>query len=305
MEKVLITGVSGGQGRLLARRLAAKYAVFGADRLPWPMHPPELIIHKVDLRKKKFENLLRTTRPDAVIHLGFIRHFRTDPGVRHDVNVLGTKQLLDHCTRYGVQRLVVVSSGYVYGAFPENPYYMDEDRPLSASRTYPEIRDLVEVDALATAFIWKHPEIRTSVLRPVNVLGPSVHSMIAEYLRLPRIPTMMGFNPMMQFIHEDDMTEAIARTLEDGLRGVFNVGGSGAVPLHIAIRETGGRKLSLPEPLVRPLFDRMFRFGIWPYPTGALDFLKYPVTLSDRRFVEACGFRPEYGLEETFSSFRR
>ncbi|UCE86371.1 MAG: SDR family oxidoreductase [Deltaproteobacteria bacterium] len=305
MEKVLITGISGAQGRLLARRLAAKCAVLGADRHPWPMHPPGVEVHPVDLRKKRFENLLRTERPDAVVHLGFIRHFRTDPGVRHDVNVLGTKQLLDHCTRYGVERLVVVSSGYVYGAFPENPYYMDEDRPLSASRSYPEIRDLVEVDALASAFIWRHPEIRTSVLRPVNVLGPTVHSMIAEYLRLSRVPTMMGFNPMMQFIHEDDLTEAIARTLEDRLRGVFNVVGSGAVPLHTAIRETGGRKLSLPEPLFRPLFDRLFGLGLWPYPAGALDFLKYPVTLSGRRFREACDVRPEYGLEEIFSSFRR
>ena len=305
MEKVLITGISGAQGRLLTRRLGGKYAVLGADRVPWTMHPPEVAVHRVDLRKKSFEDLVRTQRPDAVVHLGFIRHFRSDPRLRHDVNVRGTKQLLDHCARYGVEHLVVVSSGYVYGAFPENPYHMDEDRPLSASRTYPEIRDLVEVDALATAFIWKHPEVRTSVLRSVNVLGPSVHSMIAEYLRLPRIPTMMGFNPMMQFIHEQDFTEAIARALEGGLRGAFNVVGSGAVPLHSAIRETGGTKLSLPEILARPLFSRMFRLGLWPYPTGALDFIKYPVTLSGRRFVEASGFRPEYGLDEIFSSFRR
>ena len=305
MEKVLITGISGAQGRLLARRLAGKYEVVGADRLPWRLPPPGVTLHQVDVRKKKFEDLIRTQRPRAILHLGFIRHFRSNARQRHDVNVLGTKQLLDHCTRYGVERLVVVSSGYVYGASPENPYYMGEERPLSASRSYPEIRDLVEVDSLASTFIWRHPEVRTSVLRPVNVLGPTARSMIAEYLRLPRVPTMMGFNPMMQFIYEDDLSEAIVRAFESGLRGVFNVVGSGAAPLHTAIRETGGHKISLPDPLVRPIFHRLFRLGLWPYPTGALDFLKFPVTLDGRRFVEETGFRPEYGLDEIFSSFRR
>ena len=127
--------------------------------------------------------MIRTELPTAVVHMGFIRHFRGDARLRHDVNVRGTKQLLDHCVNYGVQKLVLVSSGYVYGAFPENPYYMDEDSPLVASRNYPEIRDLVEVDTLASAFIWKYPHIRTCVLRPVNVLGYYVHSMIGEYLR--------------------------------------------------------------------------------------------------------------------------
>ena len=95
----------------------------------------------------------------------------------------GTKQLLDHCIHHGVQKVVVISSSYVYGAFPENPYFMDEDSPLSASRAYPEIRDLVEVDTLASAYLWRYPHLHTCVLRPVNVLGYYVHSMIGQYLK--------------------------------------------------------------------------------------------------------------------------
>jgi UDP-glucose 4-epimerase len=204
-----------------------------------------------------------------------------------------------------VQKLIVVSSGYVYGAFPENPFYMDEDHPLSASRAYPEIRDLVEVDTLATAFLWKHPHLRTCVLRPVNVLGYFVHSMIGSYLRMERIPTLLGFDPMMQFVHEEDVCEAIALALEHGLQGVFNVTGPGQVPLHTAIRETGGTALPLPEIVLRPSIDALFRLGLFPYPSGALDFIKYPVTLSGRRFVEATNFRPLFSLEEIFHSVRR
>ena len=304
MEKVLITGIAGGQGRLLARRLLENYEVCGVDIERWDTAPEGVNVHRVDLRKKKFEDVIRTEMPSAIVHMGMVRHFRTNSDTRHDVNVRGTKQLLDHCVNHGVQQLIVMSSGYVYGAFPENPYYMDEDAPLSASRSYPAIRDLVEVDTLACGYLWRYPHIRTSVLRPVNVLGHSVHSMMAQYLRQSRIPTVMGFDPMMQFIHEEDVSEAVCLALERGIQGVFNVVGPGEVPVHTAIRESGGRALPLPEFAMRSLFARLFRLGVIAFPPGAIDYLKFPITLSGERFVEATNFRPLFGLEETFHSLR-
>jgi UDP-glucose 4-epimerase len=305
MEKVLITGIAGGQGRLLARRLLENYEVCGVDRVPWEGHPRGVTVHEVDLRKRKLEDVIRTELPTAVVHMAFIRHFRADPRTRHDVNVRGTKKLLDHCVHYGVQQLVVMSSGYIYGALPENPFYMDEEHAPEASRSYPEIRDLVEMDALAGSFLWQHPHIRTCVLRPVGTLGYFVHSLVGAYLRQPRIPTVLGFDPMMQFIHEEDVCEAIALALQHNLQGVFNVTGPGEVPIHTAIRETGGRAIPLPEPVLRLLFRRLFAWGVWPFPEGVIDYLKYPVTLSGKRFIEATKFRPLFGLEEIFHSLQR
>ena len=304
MEKVLIAGISGAVGRLLARRLLADVEVCGADPASWDSRPPRIPHYRVDLRKREFEDVFRTERPTAVVHLGFVRDFRGDPGRRHDVNVRGTQKLLEHCARYEVRKVVVVSSGTVYGAQPDNPFFMDEDHPLSASRDYPEIRDLVEVDTLASGFLWKAAHIRTAVLRPVHVLGPLAHSMMADYLRLDRPPTLMGFDPVMQFIHEEDLVEAIARTLELGLSGVYNVTGPGEVPLHTAIRETGGSAIPIPEPLMRAGIRRLFSWKLVPWPVGAFDYIKYPVTLSSRRFVEATGFEPLFGLEETFRGIR-
>jgi UDP-glucose 4-epimerase len=221
------------------------------------------------------------------------------------VNVGGTRILIDHCVKYGVERLVVLSSGYVYGAFPENPYQLDEEAPLSASRTYPEIRDLVEVDSLASATIWRHPDLVTSVLRPVNVLGPTHQSMVRAYLAQSRVPTVLGFNPMMPFIHEADLATAISLAVDHQLRGVYNVVGPGEVPVHTAIAETGGTAWPIPDPPARWLFERLFRWGMLPYPAGLLDFLKFPVSLAGERFVKATGFRCQYGLPEIFESVRR
>jgi UDP-glucose 4-epimerase len=304
-EKVLITGIAGGQGRLIAQRLHSAFTLTGVDRSTWEDHPRDINVHVLDLRKRKMEDIVRTERPDAVVHHAFIRHFRVEPRVRHEVNVLGTKRLLEYCVTYGVKRIVVLSSHYVYGALPDNPYYVDEEYPLNVSRTYPEVRDLAEVDTLCSAFLWRHPEIATTILRPVATVGPHVSSTMARYLRQHYVPMIMGFDPMTQFIHEEDVAEAVALALQTGTHGVYNVVGPEAVPLSVAIRETGGIAVPIPEPIARLVFGQLFQLGLYHVPPGAIDFVKYPCTLDGRHFVAATGFRPRHSLEDIFASVRR
>jgi UDP-glucose 4-epimerase len=305
VKKVLITGISGGQGRLLAKRLVGSWEITGVDRVPWVGAPEEIAVETLDLRKKRLRNIIRTVRPDAVVHLAFVRHFRSDPRTRHSVNVEGTQHLLENCAEFGVTRVVILSSSYVYGAQPDNPRYMQEDHPLNVSRTFPEIRDLTEVEGLVNTFLWRYPEIATSILRPVNTLGYYVHSAIGRYFHLDLLPTVAGFDPMMQFIHEEDLCEAIAQALEHELRGVFNVTGPGAVPLKCAIRAIGKRRLSLPESLADLLIGQAFRWNMYEFPPSALEFLKYPCTISGQRFADATGFEPQFSLEDIFASVAR
>ena len=306
MEKLLITGIAGGLGRLVARLAASSWDVCGVDRAEMlPLDDgTRARVYAVDLLKRKFEDVFRHERPRAVIHLAFVRHFRSSLERRHEVNVLGTKHLLDHCAAYGIRQLTVLSSAYVYGALADNPSYVDEDAPLNVSRNYPEVRDLAEVDALCSAFLWQHPEIRTTILRPVSTLGETVQSSFATYLRLPHVPMLMGYDPMLQFLHEEDLARALLVTVERQLRGVYNVAGAGAVPLHVAIRETGGSPVTIPESVARPLVRRLFRLGLSPFPPGAIDFIKYPCTVSDRRLRAATGFEPRWNLHDIFAQSR-
>lgn len=303
-KKVLITGIAGGQGRLLAKRLAASWRVVGVDRMPWEGAPDDISVHTMDLRKKRFRNIVRSERPDAVVHLAFVRHFRADPELRHEVNVTGTRSLLECSAEFGVKQLVVLSSSYVYGALPENPRYIREDHPLNVSRTFPEMRDLAEVEGLVGTFVWRYPEIATSILRPANTLGYYVHSAIGTYLKLDVLPTVTGYNPMMQFLHEEDLAEAMALTLEKKLHGVYNVAGSGAVPLKTAIAAIGRSRISVPEPLIGYIVGQLFRFNAYQFPPAALDFIKYPCTVSGEKFTAATGFKPLFSLEDIFSSVR-
>jgi UDP-glucose 4-epimerase len=305
MKKLLITGISGGQGRLVSRRVGGTWGVTGVDRIPWEGAPEDLSVHVVDLRKSRFDNVFRVEKPDAVVHLAFVRHFRGDPEVRHEVNVAGTQRLLENCAEHGVKQLVVLSSSYVYGAMPENPRYIREGHPLNVSRTFPEIRDLAEVEGLVGTFMWRYPEIATAILRPVNTLGYYGHSAVGRYMRLDTVPTVIGFDPMMQFIHEEDVAEAIVTTLDHNLRGVYNVEGPGAVPLTTALEAVGARTLALPDPVVHFTISSLFRLGLYQFPPSAIDFIKYACTVSGERFREATGFKPLFSLEDIFSSVQR
>ena len=305
VKKVLITGVAGPIGRLLAARLAPHVDVCGVDIVPWRGTGIGVRVHRVDLRKRKFEDIVRTERPDTVVHMGFVRHFEQGERVRHDVNVRGTSQLLDHCVKYGVEHLLVLSSSSVYGAAPENPYGIDEHFPLSASRSYPEIRDQVEVDTLASAFIWQHPEIGTAVMRPVHALGPRSNSMFSTYLRMPRVPTVMGFDPVIQFIAEEDLVEGLVLALRGRIQGVFNLVGGGQVPLHTAIEAVGARAWPIPGPIFETTARRLFEWGLWRFAPGALDYLRYPVCVSGKRLAEATDYRPRVSLREMFAAMRR
>ena len=298
-EKVLIVGIAGGYGRLLARRMLRSHSVVGVDREPWSARLPDVPFYPVDTRTRAFEDVFRKERPDAVVHLGFVRHFRSDAALRYDVNVRGTRKLLDLCHEHRVQKLAVLSTSYVYGALPDNPQFMDEEHPLNGSRNYPELRDLVEVDALANAFVWRHPEIQAVVLRPVPAIGNFVDSALGRYLRSNPVVMPMGFNPMLQFIHEEDLTEALALAIEQGLRGIYNVEGPGEIPARLAVKESGGRVLPVPDPILRRLSRPLF--GL---PPGAIDYMKYSCTIDGSRFTAETGAEPLFSLKDIFRALR-
>ncbi len=302
-RSVVITGGAGSSGRLLCHRLVQQgFDVHAVDKKPGYDLDGGVTFHQADVQKRSFEDVLRKVRPAALVHLARLHRLEADAAERHRVNFEGTVHVFDVAREAGVGKLVFPSRHTVYGALPDQPQFLSEDHPPSAGRTYPEIQDMVAADLYASGQLWRHPKLEVVVLRPVNVIGPTVQNLFCRYLEQERVFTVAGFDPLYQVLHENDFTLALDLALKPGLRGVFNVTGPETVPLHVIVEEAGGRRVPVPEPLIRMVAGR---FGFPSVPRGAVDYLKYPCTVDGSRFVEATGFSPAHGLSKTLRSMRQ
>jgi len=299
---VLVTGISGNLGRALAKLLHTETHVVGVDRRPFEGKPKDIDHHQVDLRKARVEEAFRRGQVEAVIHMGIMHDPRMPFSEAHSFNLVGTHKILDLCVRHAVRKVVVLSSANVYGPRPDNSNFLVEETPLMAADRYSDVRDLIELDMYAQSFMWKHPEVETVILRHVNIVGPTVRNAPSNYLRLEVPITLMGFDPMLQLIHEEDACRALVLALRPGLRGVFNVTGPGEVPLSAVMRELGRRPLSVPALLLRPLVRRAFEAHLTSFPPEEVDHIQYLCVVDGSRFAREAGWVPRYTLRETIRS---
>ena len=302
--RILITGISGRLGRRVANRLHRAHEVIGIDRRPCPALPADVVHHRIDIRRRPAEDVFRQGHIDAVVHLGVIHNFRIPAEQLHARNVIGTETLLRYVSKYGVKKLVLLSSGDVYGPSAQNSHFIDEDAPLMASQRFPEIRALVAVDRMVQSFFWRHHDIETVILRPVFIVGPNVRNAPSKYLRLRIIPTLLGFDPMVQLLHEDDLLRMLDGALRPGLRGVFNLAGTAPVPLSRVLTILGKPTFPVPAPVARALLERAWKYRLTSFPAPELDHIRYNTVLDTARAREVLGVEAERSLYEILEPFR-
>jgi UDP-glucose 4-epimerase len=298
---VLVTGVCGRLGKRVARVLHRERSVIGLDRRPFVDRPKDIIHAQVDIRRKKLKDIFRANDIRAVVHLGVMHDPRASAAEHHSWNVAGFSKLLEYVAQFSVPKLVVLSSANVYGPSPSNPQFLTEDAPLLGGQEFSDIRDLVEVDMLAQGFFWKRPETETVILRPVHIIG-TVHNAPSNFLRLHTIPTVLGYDPMVQVVHEADVVSAIELALKPGIRGVFNVAGPDPVPLSCLVDMLGRPRLSVPYSIAKMVLRRMWSWRLTSFPPPELDHIRYVCMVDDRRARQVLGFRPTRSIEETVLS---
>jgi UDP-glucose 4-epimerase len=297
---VVVTGICGRLGRDLARVLHRKRKVIGVDRRAFVDPPGDVEHHRLDVRSSRAREAFRHG-VSAVVHLGVMHDPHESSVEHHDFNVVGLQKVLEYVELYKIPKLVLLSSANVYGPRPDNPQLIREDAPLLGAGPFSDIRDLVELDMLVSAFFWRAPSTETVILRPSHILG-TVRNAPSNYLRLDVVPTLLGFDPMMQVVHQRDVVSAIDLSLSPGLRGTFNVSGPEPLPLSKAIAVLGRRMLAVPHPLAKAAVKNLFRFRLTKFPAPELDFIRYVCMVDDSKARAELGYAPAHGLESTLRS---
>ena len=295
---IVITGICGRLGRRLTRVLHRQARVIGLDRRPFPDRPSDIEHHEIDLRSKRAKDIFRGGGVRALVHLGVMHNPRDSAEEHHSWNVVAFQHLLEYVERYKVPKVVLLSSANVYGPRPDNPQFLSEEAPLLGAGPFSDIRDLVGLDMCAQSYLWRYANTEAVILRPSHILG-TVKNAPSNYLRLKVVPTLLGFDPMMQVVHQDDVVWALRAALAPGARGIFNIGGPPPVSLSRALQMLGRNAVSVPHSVARVAVDRLFRWRVTDFPAPELDFIRYVCMVDDARARSLLGYRPKHALLET------
>ena len=295
-QRVLITGIGGNLGRAVARRLHRTLDLIGLDRREVHHMPKDVEIERVDIRRRRAEDLFRRERIDAVVHLNILHDPRSSQQQHHGFNLGGTQKISALCAEHRVPKLIVLSSANIYGPHPNNDQLLLEDAPLMGSQNFGGMRALVALDMFCNTFFWRYPEIETVILRPAHIVG-RVHNAPTRYLALERPWMLLGFDPMVQLLHVEDVVTAIELALRPGIRGVFNLAGPPPTPLSYVIERMNKRPQYYPEPIAQRLLEAAWSLKVSDWPAPELEHIKYVCMVDDGRARRELGYQHDHDLD--------
>jgi UDP-glucose 4-epimerase len=243
---------------------------------------------------------------DTVVHTQIFGADRPGESSRklHDMNVIGTMNLLAACASSpNVRKVIIRSSTAVYGAGPKDPAFFTEDMEARSSLRDQYSRDVAEVEAYARDYAERAPQSCVTILRFANSIGESVDTAFTRYLSSQIVPTHAGFNPRLQFVMDSDAVNALAHAVRVWKPGVFNVAGPGAITLWKFLRMAGRIPMPLIPPMLGPVLGMLERSGTLYVPSRYDRTLKFGRGVSTRKMIEEFGFVPEYTTREAAEKY--
>lgn len=303
-RRVLITGVANFWGTRLAAELAGDTdvdQVVGVDdREPAGERAGRFIFVEGDLRSPDIAHVLRAAAPHVVVHNALVQFPGDGRSSRtiHDLNVVGTLQLLAACDSVPTVKAVVVrASAAIYGSAPGDPAFFTEDLAATTATRTRFQRDLAELEGYVASFARRHPAVTCTVLRLQPVVGPTLDTPITRLLRLPVFPAMLGFDPRLQLLHEDDSVAALAAAVRSPVKGAVNVAGPDAPSLSRVLRHLRRPALPIPHPVYMSVAGALGRVSGLRMTEDMEGFLRHGRGVDTRRLTDELDVRPRGTLE--------
>ena len=310
---ICITGISGYLGKRLSETLGQKKEVktiLGIDIVEPGEEIENVAFVKCDVRDKKIYNLLKKYEIDVMVHLAFIVKPIHDMKKMHDIDFNGTKNILEASKDTGIKKIIVTSSTLAYGAHYNNPNQIRESDPLRGNVSYPYGYNKALVDDMVYEFGKINGGMTITVLRPCTVFGPHVNNYVSRMIFKPFTAGIMGVDPEVQFVHEDDFVRACLLAIEKDKGGAFNICGDGIVSSREIASLIGTRVIPVPAFILYPLVEILWRLHVPGIEVnrGYLDYVRYPFIADNSKAKEVLGFFPEYNsletLEETVKNLK-
>ena len=262
---------------------------------------------KLDLTQPTVDSelatLLHRAQVDTFVHGAFLSHPTHAVEWAHELEDVGTMHVLNACAGVEPRRLVMISTSLVYGAHPKNPNFLTEDSELRGHRDSRFVNDKVRAEKQIQRFAKEHPEVGVCILRFAPILGPTISNMYTRFFSRPIAPVMMGHDPLMQFVHEQDAAYALQKAVESSATGAFNIVGKGVLPYMTVLALLGRVPIPMPQIIARQVSKILWATQLVGSPPSFLDFLTYLCVADGSKAKRELGFSARLSIKRTILDF--
>ncbi len=309
MKNILITGVSGYFGNKLVSFFDTRNEIkriYGIDIKPPAFKSPKLAFIKCDVRDN-LKEIFKGGDIDCVIHTAYILPPIHDIALMEDINVNGTKNVLNTAAAHGVKQILDCSSSTGYGFHPDNPKRLTEESPLRGNDDFSYAKNKKELELWSKGFEKEHPDILFTVIRPCFVAGPGFNNPLARHIR-KKVCILPSETAPFQFIHEDDLVEIMYLLLKRKKTGIYNLSADGTITFEEMVRILGGHVLKIPTGLLWPLNNMMWNLRLkfmTEFPSPCLNMIRYSWITSNQKVKRELGYKFRYTTRSAFEDFAR
>ncbi len=258
--------------------------------------------YKVDLTQPSVDariaEILAAEDVDTFLHLAFLSSPTHASAWAHELESVGTMHVLNACRERPVRKFILWSQTILYGADPANPAYLTESAPQRGHADSRFLRDKIEAEQVVARFAKQSPGTVVSVLRLAPILGPTVDNYLTHYLGRRLVPTLMGFDPLMQFTHEVDALAAFKLAVMRDAPGVFNIASEGVLPLSTVIKLAGRLALPIAHPVAYPMARALWAAQLSEAPWMFLDYLRWVCVADTELAARELRWRPAFTTRE-------
>lgn len=307
---IALTGAAGFLGRNLIGVLEEDPSVsrvIAIDVKTPDTSGPKTRMVPVDLTapsaEERISEALAAEQVDTLVHLAFLSAPTHAAAWAHELESIGTMHLLNAARQVSLRKLVLWSQTMLYGAHPTNPNFLTEKHPLRADPEERYFADKMAAEREVMAFGAKAKGTVVTVLRTAPILGPTVSNHVTRYLGQRAVITLLGFDPLWQFVHEVDALAAFKLAIDRDHPGIFNVVGDGVLPLSTVVRLTGRTSLPMLHSAAAALVGALWAVQAAAVPPTFLRYLRYLCVADGARAAQVMGFRPVYTTREALLDF--